>query len=224
MFCTAAQIYELLIDNNITESFGNIKFDFLDVSVNIREKSAIGDLFQEWFAQWLDINDIEYRTSANTQEFPDFFLHSISNTTNLLEVKTFDYSRSANFDVANLEAYCRSLRTKAYRLDADYLIFAYLLTDSQFKIEKVWSKKIWQITGNSDKYPVKCQVKQGAIYNIRPITWFSQRAKFKPFNSRLEFVEALNNTLKQYPKTKISNNEWLDTVCENYLFHTGQRL
>ena len=62
MFCNAAQIYELLIDNNITESFGNIKFNFLDVSVNIREKSAIGDLFQEWFAQWLEINDIEYRT------------------------------------------------------------------------------------------------------------------------------------------------------------------
>ena len=224
MFCNAAQIYELLIDNNITESFGNIEFNFLDVSVNIREKSAIGDLFQEWFAQWLEINDIEHRTSANTQEFPDFFLHSISNTINLLEVKTFDYSRSANFDVANFEAYCRSLRTKAYRLDADYLIFAYLLIDSQFKIEKIWLKKIWQITGNSDRYPVKCQVKQGAIYNIRPITWFSRRTKFKPFNSRLEFATALHKTLKQYPKTVISNNDWLDTVCENYLFHTGQRL
>lgn len=137
MFCTAEQIYEMLINNGITGSFGNIKFNFLNVSVNIQEKSAIGDLFQEWFAQWLKINNISYRTSANTQEFPDFFLDPFSNNQNLLEVKTFDYARSANFDVANFEAYCRSLRTKAYRLDADYLIFAYLLVDGQFKIERL---------------------------------------------------------------------------------------
>lgn len=109
MFCTAAQIYELLIDHRITESVGNIKFDFLNISVKIKEKSAIGDLFQEWFAKWLEINAIEYRTPNNTQEFPDFWLDSVSNTNNLLEVKTFDYSRSANFDVANFEAYCHSI-------------------------------------------------------------------------------------------------------------------
>jgi type II restriction enzyme len=185
MFCTAEQIYKMLINNGITESVGNIKFDFLDVSVNIQEKSAIGDLFQEWFAKWLETNNIQYITPSNTQEFPDFFLDSISNTKNLLEVKTFDYNRSANFDVANFEAYCRSLRTKAYRLDADYLIFAYLLVDGQFKIEKLWLKKIWQITGNSDKYPVKCQIKQEVIYNIRPVAWYSLKAKFQPFNNRL---------------------------------------
>ncbi|VEP18499.1 conserved hypothetical protein [Hyella patelloides LEGE 07179] len=224
MFLTAAQIYDLLIENKITNSFGNIKFEFLNLSVNIREKSAIGDLFQEWFAQWLETNDIEYRTPTNTQEFPDFLLDSQSNIKNLLEVKTFDYSRSANFDVANFEAYNRSLRTQAYRLDADYLIFAYLLLDGQFKIEKLWLKKIWQITGKSDKYPMKCQIKQGTIYNIRPVSWYSQRAKFKPFNNRLEFVEALHQTLMKYPKTQVSSNDWLNSVLQNYLSHTGQRL
>lgn len=224
MFCTAEQIYEILIDNCITKSIGNIEFDFLDVSVNIQKKSAIGDLFQEWFAKWLEINNIQYRTPSNTQEFPDFFLDYTSNTQNLLEVKTFDYSRSANFDLANFEAYCHSLKTKAYRLDADYLIFAYLLVDAQFKVEKLWLKKIWQITGNSEKYPVKCQVKKEVIYNIRPVSWYSSKAKFKPFNNRLEFVEALHQTLKQYSKTQMTSNDWLDTVDQNYLFHTGQRL
>ncbi len=204
MFCTAEQIYEMLIDNRITESVGNIEFNFLNVSVNIQEKSAIGDLFQEWFAKWLVTSGIEYRTPSNTQEFPDFLLDSTSNTKNLLEVKTFDYSRSANFDLANFEAYCHSIKTKAYRLDADYLIFAYLLIDGQFKVEKIWLKKIWQITGNSDKYSIKCQVKKEIIYNIRPISWYSQRAKFKSFNNRLEFVEALHQTLMQYSKTQIS--------------------
>jgi hypothetical protein len=224
MFCTAEQIYQMLIDNSVTESVGNIKFNFLNVSVNIQEKSAIGDLFQEWFAKWLQTKGIKYRITSNTQEFPDFLLDSASNNKNLLEVKTFDYSRSANFDVANFEAYCRSIRTKAYRLDADYLIFAYLLVNGQFKIEKVWLKKIWQITGNSDKYPVKCQIKQEAIYNIRPISWYSQKAKFQPFNNRLEFVKALHQTLIQYSKTQMASNDWLNAVCQNYLSHTGQRL
>ncbi|MGL6338975.1 MAG: NgoBV family restriction endonuclease [Waterburya sp.] len=214
----------MLINNSVTESVGNIEFNFLNVSVNIQEKSAIGDLFQEWFAKWLKVQGISYRITSNTQEFPDFLLDSASNHKNLLEVKTFDYSRSANFDVANFEAYCRSIRTKAYRLDADYLIFAYLLVDGQFKIEKLWLKKIWQITGNSDKYPVKCQIKQEVIYNIRPVSWYSQKAKFQPFNNRLEFVTALHQTLIQYSKTQMASNDWLNTVCQNYLSHTGQRL
>ena len=224
MFSTAAQIYELLINNKITESVGSIKFDFLDISVKIKERSAIGDLFQEWFAEWLEINGIDYRTPNNTQEFPDFWLDSQSNKNNLLEVKTFDFNRSANFDVANFEAYCHSIKTKAYRLNADYLIFAYRLENGNFKIEKVWLKKIWQITGNSEQYPIKCQIKKGSIYNIRPISWYSPRAKFKSFNNRLEFVEALHQTLMQYPKTQISSKNWLDTVHQNYLFHTKEKL
>ena len=224
MFLNGEQIYNLLIQNKITQSQGKINFEFLDVSVNIKEKSAIGDLFQEWLAQWMESNQIEYRTSANTQEFPDFFLDPQSNKQNLLEIKTFDFNRSANFDVANFEAYCYSITTKAYRLNADYLIFAYTLDKGNFRIEKLWCKKIWEITGNSDKYPVKCQTKKDVIYNIRPITWYSTRATFKPFNNRQEFVEALYKTLMQYPKTKNFSKDWLKQVRQNYLSHTGQRL
>lgn len=52
-------------------------------------------------------------------------------------------------DVANFEAYCRYLKTQAYRLDSDYLIFAYDLTNYEFKIKKLWLKKVWEITGSS---------------------------------------------------------------------------
>ena len=86
------------------------------------KKSAIGDLFQKWFSKWLASKNIQYRTQPNTQEFPDFLLDKDSNTKGLLEIKTFDADRSANFDVANFEAYCPSLKNNAYRLDADYLI------------------------------------------------------------------------------------------------------
>ena len=224
MFLNVEQVYALLVQNKITESLGQINFNFLNVSVNIKEKSAIGDLFQEWFARWMESKGIKFRTSTNTQEFPDFLLDPQSNKQNLLEIKTFDFNRSANFDVANFEAYCHSIRTKAYRLDADYLIFAYTLDEGNFSIKKLWRKKIWEITGNSDKYPVKCQTKKDVIYNIRPVTWYSIRATFKPFNNRQEFVEALHQTLMQYPKTQIAGKDWLEQVKQNYLFHTGQRL
>lgn len=62
------------------------------------------------------------------------------------------------------------------------------------------------------------------IYNIRPISWESQKAKFKAFKNRLEFVQALHQTLLQYPKTKAVSHNWLNIVEQNYLSHTGQRL
>ena len=221
---TANDIYQRLIEKEITENTGSIQFNFLDVSVQIKEKSAIGDLFQEWLANWMKLEGIAYRTPNNTQEFPDFFLHPKSDKENLLEIKTFDNNHSANFDVANFEAYCRSLKTCAYRLDADYLIFAYSLIGSNFKIERLWLKKVWEITGNSELYPVKCQVKQGVIINIRPITWYSRRAKYKSFDSRLEFVESLHATLMEYPKTKALSQNWLKEVNDNYFDHTKQKL
>ena len=224
MFFTAGEIYRLLIERKITESTGNIQFNFLNVSVQIKEKSAIGDLFQEWLANWMKSECISYRTPSNTQEFPDFFLHPTSDKNNLLEIKTFDSNRSANFDIANFEAYCRSLKTNAYRLDADYLIFAYSLNDANFKIEELWLKKIWEITGDSENYPVKCQVKQGAIINIRPITWYSVKARYQPFNSRLKFVESLYETLMKYPKTNQYSKNWLTEVTNNYSNHTKQKL
>ena len=53
---------------------------------------------------------------------------------------------------------------------------------------------------------------------------YNQKAKFQPFNNRLEFVTALHQTLIQYSKTQMASNDWLNTVRQNYLSHTGQRL
>lgn len=186
----ANKIYNLLIQDQITKSEGSIIFDFLNISIKINEKSAIGDLFQEWFAAWMYQKQIDFRLPAHTQKFPDFLLEKESDSTGLLEVKTFNFSASANFDVANFEAYCDSLTTQAYRLDADYLIFGYELEMYKFKIKNIWLKKIWEITGNSEKYPIRCQTKRSAIYNIRPVNWYSRNAEYKPFQTRLEFVTA----------------------------------
>jgi type II restriction enzyme len=218
----ATQIYNLLIQDEITKQEGEILFDFLNISVKINEKSAVGDLFQEWFAEWMRQKNINFRTKQNTQEFPDFLVDENSNITGLLEIKSF-YS-SANFDVANFEAYCDSLTKQAYRLDADYLIFSYDIQDYKFKVKKVWLKKIWEITGKSDRYPVRCQAKRNVIYNIRPISWYSEKTKYKPFPSRYNFVTALYDTLMQYHITSKDSDNWLERVKTNYWDHTQGEL
>jgi NgoBV restriction endonuclease len=168
--------------------------------------------------------NIEFRTKENTQEFPDFLLDSQTNTNNLLEIKTFDFNRSANFDMSNFEDYCRSLKTQAYRLDADYLIFAYALKNGQFSIKNLWLKKIWEMAGSSERYPVKCQVKQDVIVNIRPVSWYSENAQFKPFQTRRDFVSALHKTLLAYAKTKNDSENWFQEVENNFFTYTKQRL
>jgi hypothetical protein len=214
-------------DQEVT-ALGNSEnfMNFLAISIAINQKSAIGDLFQEWFSKWLTFKNIDFRTKSNTQEFPDFLLDPESNQKHLLEVKTFNYSASPAFDIANFEAYCRSLKNSPYRLDADYLIFGYELINAKFYIREIWLKKIWEITGSSERYPINCQIKQDIIYNIRPVLWYStsNRVQFKPFTNKREFVESLYKTLTQYPKTTSSNKDWLNIVENSYYNYTGQRL
>lgn len=227
MYCSASEIYKLLVQDKITQSTGNITFDFLNISININQKSAVGDLFQEWLGEWFKLKKIRFRVKNNTQEFPDFMLHPNSSKLDLLEVKTFNYDASPAFDIANFESYCRCLKTDAYRLDSDYLIFGYQLINSQFCIKEFWLRKIWEITGNSDRFPVNCQVKQNVIYNIRPVKWYKKGNRSfqnRCFQNRRDFVNALHQTLLKYSKTQAQSLNWFKTVESNYLMHTGQLL
>lgn len=230
MMTPAETILKKLMQQNIMGTQGDITFDFLGVSINIKEKSAFGDLFQEWLAQWLTQQEIFFDTPDDTQAYPDFFLNPTSKKENLLEIKTFNYNASPAFDIANFEAYCESLETQAYRLDSDYCIFAYQITDGGFIIRDLWLKKVWEIAGIPSKYPddtaypITLQLKRNIIYNIRPFAWYSNRAKCTKFKSRREFVEALQIALRAYPKTQNFNDSWFNKVQESYLAHTGKSL
>lgn len=139
----------------------------------------------------------------------------------LLEVKCFDFERGPGFDLANFDSYCNSLLEHAYRIDSDYLILAYQMNDGVINIKNVWLKKIWELACPSSTYPLKVQEKKLIIYNIRPSVWYSERARFKPFNTKEDFLSALNNTRYQYPKTRPQNAHWLRKVIQNYEKHTG---
>jgi len=223
MYITAQYLYDRLIENKITEHSGRTLLQFMNVELTLNDRSAIGDLLQAWLGEWMIHQGIEFRIQENTQAFPDFLLDAKSDIEGLLEVKTFDHSRGATFDVANFDAYRRSLLTQAYRLDADYLIFGYTLNDGVLRIPSVWLKKIWEICVPSERYPLKCQVKQDVIVNIRPGTWYSTQTRYKPFDTRLDFVLALYETIKQYDE-ETDADAWLNAVKTNYAEHTGQTL
>jgi len=187
----------------------------LGVEVEVSDKSAIGNLLQEWLGGWMVSKDIRHRSNPNSQMPPDFYLGD-SSEKDLLEVKTFDYTKSPNFDVANFDAYVRDLKEKPFRLDADYLILGYSLNNGIVKINDVWLKKVWEITCPSNDYALRTQVKQGKIINIRPYNFKSMSNGFQPFRDRVSFVNAIRETLAKYKNDQDGANIWFEEIERSY--------
>ena len=186
----------------------------------IQDISVVGNIIQDWLKEFFDSKNIFYRIPSNSQEFPDYFLNRDSDTEDLLEVKCF--TGSPNFDVANFSSYARSITEKAYRLDSDYLIFKYKKNNvNEIVIENVWLKKVWEICGDSKRAAVNLQWKQNQKYNIRPIRWYSNKATYKPFQTRIAFVNAINKVLNTDVHYK---KDWKQQVIQSYLKHTGKIL
>jgi type II restriction enzyme len=222
MKLTAPELYTKLVDDyKIIGQKGVINFSLKDLTISIETKDTVGNLLQEWLKAWMMKEKVEFEENTNSQVFPDFYLDKHNQKTDLLEVKTFDWKRGPGFDLANFDAYCNSLLVNAYRIDSDYLIFAYEMEGSVITIKNVWLKKIWELSCPSGPYPVKVQEKKSIIYNIRPSVWYSEKSKFKPFTSKEEFLSALNDTRYQYPQTRHTNGHWLQNVIKNYQEHTG---
>lgn len=222
MKLSASEIHEKLVNEyKIIGEKGVINFSLKDLTISIETKDSVGNLLQEWLKAWFKLESIDFEENPNSQVFPDFYLDSENKKTGLLEVKSFDIDRGPGFDLANFDSYCKSLETSAYRLDSDYLILAYQMKGSEITIKDTWMKKIWQLACPSGTYPLKVQEKKNVIYNIRPGIWYSNKSKFKPFNSLEEFLSALNETRYRYPQTRHTNAHWLQNVLKNYYEHNG---
>lgn len=217
----AEALFNKLKEEGIVGAEGAISLDLLNVKIDIGDKSAVGNLLQEWLGKWMEIKEIYRRNNKNSQMPPDFYL-SENVDKDWLEVKTFDYAESPNFDVANFDAYVRDIREKSFRLDADYLIMGYSLVNGKITIKDIWLKKIWEITCPSNDYALRTQVKQGKIYNIRPYNFKSKPKGFQPFKDRLSFVTAIKQTLEKYIHSKKESDKWLDDVKKSYLKFSGK--
>lgn len=210
---TAEQIYNRLRVELLGE-VGEIVFNFAGLSVKIDTTDSIGITLQSWLKQYMLSNGIYFSEPRNTQEFPDFFLDDCIDK-NLLEVKSFNYFAVPGFDIANFDSYCSSVAEKPYILDADYLIFGYVMSDvGDISVRKLWLRKVWQIAGTSARFPLKTQVKKDMIYNIRPNNDFN-RDRDGVFSSKDDFLLAIYNTLVEY-KGRVFANNWRNVLSYNY--------
>lgn len=219
----AVALVERLKQEGIIGAKGAISLRLLGVTVDVSDKSAVGNLLQEWLGRWMDEKGIYRRNNENSQMPPDFYLGE-DNMEDWLEVKSFDHEESPNFDVANFDAYTRDLRTRAFRLDADYLVLGYSLKDGVIEIKDIWLKKVWEITCPSNEYALRTQVKQGQIVNIRPYNFKSNPNGFKAFGSRLVFVTAIKDTLSKYRNDAAGADEWFKEVETSYAAANGSPL
>lgn len=220
---TAQQLLLKLTSLHLERTMGVISFNLAGVSVKINTTDTVGITLQAWLKQYLIDNNIYFFEPANTQEFPDFFLDSNQPYKHMLEVKAFNYNATPAFDIANFESYCSSVKEKPYRLDADYLIFGYVMDVSgNITVKKVWLHKIWQIAGRSERFPLKTQVKRDMIYNIRPNTDFKAGNK-GPFKTKDDFLYAIYKTLVSY-KGKSFADDWKDILTINYREYYGNNL
>jgi type II restriction enzyme len=228
MKLTAQGVYDKLVnDLKIIGQKAIINFSLAHLSLNVETRDTVGNLLQDWIKSWLISEEVELGVVPNSQDFPDFQLDEANPQTGLLEVKCFDYSKAANFDVANFLAYRRSLLDHPYRLDSNYLIIGYSMQGHEIEIKGVWLKKVWEITGPSELWPLKCQVKQGEVINIRPIKWYNNsNTTYKAFNSALEFVTAFDGTQRQWQRTSrdAEASTWLQKVKTGYKRQTGRDL
>jgi hypothetical protein len=215
---SSKKLFQTLQEKGIVGAHGKTTFSLGGISTTAKDISVIGNLIQDWLSEFMLKNKISFSKPEHSQEFPDYFL-SVSQTSALLEVKCF--TNSPNFDIANFSAYCRSLLTHSYRLDADYLIFKYKPHADYIEIEDIWLKKVWEIASGSDRSVLKIQWKQNQAFNIRPGVWYSQRTAYPVFESRLAFVQAIDSVQKTLPNQV---PKWLDKVTKNYRESTGKQL
>jgi type II restriction enzyme len=217
-YVTAPEVIQLLDEANVKSSIGRIEITFNGLPVKLRQRDTVGNALQEWLCAFLKSKDVYYRPNIG-QTFPDFYF-SEANDENLCEMKSF--ISSANFDVANYRSYVNSIAEKPYRLNSDYIIFKYDMNDEgDITILDYWCKKVWEITGPTADYALKCQRKRGQIVNIRPSTWYSDRASYPPFGSLEKLLKALYQTQLSVENSTKVVNEWLQKVLDGYNAYFG---
>lgn len=214
-----SKIIPLLNSQGLIGSQGKISLSLLNMEVEVSTKDVIGSLLQDWFGNWMTGNGIEWTTGPHAQSWPDFILSNGEH----LEFKAFDGSAGPNFDLANFDAFTRSLLTNPERLDTEHLIFEYELNPGGVVIvTNFWAKKIWEMTGPSQKNILNLQVKQGVPINIRPKNWRTASPNVSFFGSRLEFVRALEMALTRFYPDRYQG--WFNSVQAEYRRVTGGSL
>lgn len=226
---TADQIYDRLINvQRIKSATGQIKFNLCNLELTVKTTDIVGGAIENWVREWMIVNNISFDPNRITQSKPDVFLDVDDHKKGLLEIKAFNRQAGPGFDIADFRGFAFELISKPYLLDIDCLIFAYdMNTDTgDIVVKDAWLKKIWAIASSSDAWPLKVQGSKdkSTIKKVRPANWYSERARFKPFESKLDFLSAYEQTLYDYQATRASASNWKFQLKHSYRNYYGEDL
>ena len=225
MKLTAQEIYEKLINQEeIKSQKGIILFTLADVKIIVKRRDVVGNILQEWLEGWLSERGIDFEPNPNTQMPPDVFLDIKDHTKSRLEIKAFNNNSGPGFDIADFKAFVEELVEHPYHLDTDFLIFGYTMDEEtgDVAIKNVWLKKIWEITKPMDKWPITLQYKNKVVSKMRPGNWWSERTKYKLFESKEDYLAAFEETVYQCSETHSKGSQWRNRFCRSYKNYYGK--
>lgn len=224
MATKAEKLFKQLQADGIVGATGKIKADFelttgagsLNIKKQITKPSSVGQIIEEWLSAYMDDRKIYYRIQKS-QESPDYFLNKKSDRKDLLEVKV--YGKSAAFDLGSVRGVCNTLPEEAYKLDMDYLIMHYAMSDvtGDIIIKDIWLRKIWQVAGKEISAPHRLsrQVKNNQVTTIRPIGMKKPNPDAQFLNLE-EYLHALYIEYSDIEKAKKKQEEWLRKIVASY--------
>ena len=234
MKLTAEEVYNRLVnDDKILSAEGRISFQLANINIIVRQRDVVGNIMQEWVEEWLKKNDIEYALNDNSQMPPDFYLDPQDKKHHLLEIKAFNFKAAPGFDIADFRMYEQEIAAKPWMLDVTYLIYGYDMNkEGIVTIKKVWSKKVWSITRamksgtkkNEVIWPLNLQIKQGVVHKIRPAKWYGASKHFATFETKEDFLAAVEETVYQNPDTRADAASWKQRMIANYEDFYGEKL
>lgn len=220
---TSEIIYNALVkDFGIEGAKGMVRFNLSDFGIIVEQNNIIGNILEEWLDKWMTSKGIVHIHNKK-QESPDFWLNPDDLESDWLEVKSF--TGSPNFDIAAFRSFINIVIEKPWKLHSKHLLIKYTMKDGIVEIEQIWLKDLWSICSPSSAWPVKVQYKNKVIVNIRPALWYSDKTDFKPFESLEDFLAAMEETIYQYPDTRVTiAQNWKKKLVNSYERHYGKRL
>lgn len=211
MKTTIDNVYQTLKKELEADNKGVIQFTLAQVAIIVKQNNVVGNIIEEWLDSWLTEHDFDHIYNHG-QCSPDFWMDLDDRNNAWLEIKSF--TGGANFDIANFMSYIQEIIDKPWKLDAKYLCLKYSMDENTgvVTIDNVWLKKVWEISSPSSSWAVKVQDKKSVIYNLRPASWYSERAGFKTFSCLEHFLSALDYVIKTYPATAAKGLTWKKKV------------
>lgn len=192
---------------------GNITINFANHPIVYSGNDIIGNSLQEWLPGWFKFLEVDIKPGEKSQEFPDFIAY-FNDKKYDVEVKAWNYNNNPAFDIANFHSFIEQTYNSPGKLNAYFIILGYKPANDGFikgfTVEKVFLKRIWEITNKSQKYPIGLQVKRNTPYAIRPCAFHKKSG----FSNKIEFIEAIYKAFKQFPSDaiKFTPEQWEEKV------------